>query len=53
VSRLRALQHAVAGTNAAAEIDEVARLLEEFRFDAAHQRMCGIVTAHGWEEKAS
>jgi signal transduction histidine kinase/CheY-like chemotaxis protein len=53
VSRLRALQHAVAGTNAAAEIDEVARLLEEFRFDAAHQRMCSIVTAHGWEEKAS
>lgn len=53
VSRIKELQEAVAGTDAAAEIDEATLLLQEFRFDSVRKRLRDIALARGWESPTS
>ena len=52
VGRFRALQEVLAGTHAAAEIDETGRLLEDMRFDLASERLHRMAKACGWEKTA-
>ncbi|CAK0779426.1 two-component system, sensor histidine kinase [Gammaproteobacteria bacterium] len=44
------LQESLAGTDAAGEVAEVGRLLEEFRFSLALTRLRQIQAARGWED---
>ncbi len=53
VIRFRDLKEALAGTDVAAEIDDVGRMLEEMRFDMALKYLRRTANAHGWEEVES
>ena len=50
IDRFRALQEALAGTHAAAEIKETGRLIQALRFDLAQERLRHMAVAHAWEE---
>ena len=52
VARFRALRETLAGTHAAAEINETGRLIEAFRFDQALERLRLMAAANAWEETA-
>jgi hypothetical protein len=45
ISRCKALQALLAGTDAASEINEISALLAEFRFDVALDRLQQLVVA--------
>ncbi|CAK0779570.1 two-component system, NarL family, sensor histidine kinase EvgS [Gammaproteobacteria bacterium] len=45
------LRETLAETDAAGEVAEMGRLLEEFRFSLALERLRQILTARGWEDK--
>ncbi|MCX7143023.1 MAG: response regulator, partial [Proteobacteria bacterium] len=52
IERFRALQEILAGTHAAAEINETARLVEALRFDPARERLRRMAAAYAWEKGA-
>jgi CheY-like chemotaxis protein len=52
VARFQELEAAVAGSGVAAEVAEAGRLLQEFRFDQALERLHQIAQAQAWEDRA-
>jgi hypothetical protein len=50
IGRFRLLQERMAGTAVSAELAQVRRLLEEFRFDLAGDRLRQIVAGPRWQE---
>ena len=52
IDRFRALQEILAGTHAAAEINETAGLVEALRFDPARERLRRMAAAYAWEKSA-
>ena len=52
IDRFRALQEALAGTHAAAEINETGCLIETLRFDLALERLRRMAAAYAWEKTA-
>jgi CheY-like chemotaxis protein len=48
IARSQELLQDAAGNAVADELADVVRLLEEFRFAAAHERLCRIAAAQGW-----
>ena len=52
IDRFRALQEVLAGTHAAAEINETGRLIEALRFDQAMERLRRMAAAYEWGKSA-
>ena len=50
IDRFRALQEVLAGTHAAAEINETGRLIQALRFDLALERLRYMAVAYAWEK---
>jgi len=53
LERFKVLQELLAGTAVAEEIAETGRLLAEFRFDLAHERLRRLAAEQGWAGKAT
>jgi signal transduction histidine kinase len=53
LDRIKELMEAVADTTLALEIAEVRRLLEEFRFDLAYERLQRLARTQGWLEQTT
>ena len=51
IDRFRALQEVLAGTHAAAEINETGRLIGALRFDQAHEHLRRMAAAYAWEKR--
>jgi hypothetical protein len=49
IACFRQLQEALAGTAMAGDMEEIARLLQEFRFDQVQQRLRQMADEQGWE----
>jgi CheY-like chemotaxis protein len=52
IERFRALQEILAGTHAAEEINETARLIAALRFDQAQQHLRRMAATYAWEKGA-
>ena len=52
IDRFRDLQEILAGTHAAAEINETGRLIGALRFDLAAERLRRMAAAYAWEKSA-
>jgi len=53
LERFKVLQELLAGTAVAEELAETGRLLAEFRFDLAHERLRRLAAEQGWAGKAT
>ncbi|CAK0760660.1 two-component system, sensor histidine kinase [Gammaproteobacteria bacterium] len=51
IRHFNVLQEALEGTTVAVEITEVGRLVKEFKFSRALERLHQIITAQGWESR--
>ena len=50
LARIKALQDLLAGTVMAPEVDDIGRVLQEFRFDLALDRLRRMAATYHWEE---